>query len=304
MATCYGNSLLQVFNHTPALINHIKNHSSITILKDYYKLLEHCHVTEQRIDPDHILKLMMEGHKDLHFGKFNDTSELLMHIIDMMPEDQNIFKDLFCCENTTVHRCKHCGDEWRLETDQHVRVTVGRTLTGVLAEMSREKDVDGQRTCNKCEQSRDCTEKFVIDKAPPVLNIKLATSDDTYSGKEEKTYFPERINIRPYMSEKTGKAVVYELYAVVVYQPGHYYAYCKAPNGSWNICNDSYVMKVSLEKKVLSCIATSLFYQRSPESDSTWDFTNEYLNQEEQMAKVHRCEQLLKKKNFFILNCL
>ena len=286
-STCQGSSLFQVFNHTPALINYLKNHSCANIWKDYISSLEECLPKRRKkkkrpIDADCVLQSMMEGSKDLVFGRFNDTSELLMHVIDRMPEDQSFLKDIFCCENTTVHRCKHCGNEWSLETCQHVRVSVGRTLTEVLAEMCREKDAEGQRTCDKCEVRRDCTEKFVINESPPVLGIRLATSHDAYDTNHEKTCFPETVNIRPYMNDKTGNAVLYKLYAVVVFIPGHYYAHCRAPSGQWNTYNDSDVDEVSLEE-VLSCTASSLYYQRSPELDSTWDKTN--LKQEERMIE-------------------
>ena len=282
--TCYGNTLLQVFNHTPALINHVKSNQCVNVLKDYFDMLERCHLKKKKINADQIIEFMTRGSKDLVFGRFNDTSELLMNIISKMPEYDNTLKEIFCCENSNVYCCKHCGNEWRSETNQHVRVNLGRTITESLNEMSRVKDVGGQRTCSKCDVLRSCTERFVIDEEPPVLSVKLPASEDTNHEKLKRILFPEKLNIRPYTNGK--KATVYDLYAVVVFIPGHYYACCKAPSGQWCKYNDSLVEPVSLEE-VLRSSASCLYYQRSPESDSAWDQGDGYLKQEEQMIKIN-----------------
>ena len=282
--TCYGNSLLQVFNHTPTLINKVKNNPCLEVLKEYFYQLEQCHLKKKKINADDIIEFMTRGSKDLVFGRFNDTSELLMNIIDKMPENDNIFKEIFCCENSTVYSCKHCGNEWRSETNQHVRVNLARTIIEYLAEMSREKDVDGQRTCNKCKILRNCSERFVIEEEPPVFGVKLPTSEN--QEKLERTLFPEKINIRPYTNVKKGCAVVYRLYAIVVFLPGHYYAYCRAPNGQWCKYNDSMVELVTLEE-VFRSRASSLYYQRSPEIDEDWGLNND-SNQEEQMTEINK----------------
>ena len=283
--TCYGNTLLQVFNHTPALINRAKSNQCVGILNDYFDSLEQCHLKTKKINADQIIEFMTRGSKDLVFGRFNDTSELLMNAISKMPENDNTLKEIFCCENSNVYCCKHCGNEWRSETNQHVRVNLGRTITESLAEMSSEKDVDGQRTCSECKVLRNCTERFVIEEAPPVLSVKLPTSEETNHEKLERMLFPEKLNLRPYTNAKKDNAMVYSLYAVVVFIPGHYYAYCKAPSGQWCKYNDTLVEKVSLEK-VLSSRGSSLYYQRSPELDDAWDLGDGYLKQEELMIKV------------------
>ena len=275
-----------MFNHTPALINHVKSNQCVDVLKDHFELLERCHSKKKKINADRIIEFMTRGSKDLVFGRFNDTSELLMNIISKMPENNNVLKEIFCCENSNVYCCKHCGKEWRSETNQHVRVNLGRTITESLAEMSRVKDVEGQRTCSKCGVLRSCTERFVIDEAPPVLSVKLPTIEDTNHEKHERLLFPEKLNVRPYTNAKKGQATVYSLYAVVVFIPGHYYAYCKAPSGQWCKYNDSLVEKVSLEK-VLRSSASCLYYQRSLDLDDAWDQKDGYSNQEEQMIKIN-----------------
>lgn len=50
--------------------------------------------------------------------------------------------------------------------------------------------------------------------------------------------YPEFLNIRPYMSENKGDAVMYGLYAVLVHSgyscnAGHYYCYVKVSPGHY-----------------------------------------------------------------------
>lgn len=58
--------------------------------------------------------------------------------------------------------------------------------------------------------------------------------------------FPEKLNIRPYMSIKSGDPVMYQLYAVLVHMghstnSGHYYCYVRSSNQAWYCMNDSMV---------------------------------------------------------------
>jgi ubiquitin carboxyl-terminal hydrolase 36/42 len=51
------------------------------------------------------------------------------------------------------------------------------------------------------------------------------------------------------MSERPATPTMYDLYAVLVHSghsvhSGHYYAYVRAPNGIWHICDDTHVAQV------------------------------------------------------------
>ena len=43
---------------------------------------------------------------------------------------------------------------------------------------------------------------------------------------------------------------------------GHYWAYCKAPNGEWTCCDDSYVSNISLEDVLRVRNSFALYYVR------------------------------------------
>ena len=136
----------------------------------------------------------------------------------------------------------------------------------ILNHLTNNKTVsDVKRTCKKCDKLQDCTERTVIDSPPHVFQLRI----QTWFG-ENKSVFPAHINIRPYMEDKQGSAVVYQLYAVVLLSCAHYTSYCKSPSGMWNIYNDSRVRPVSLEEDVLKSDPYSLYYKRSPELDDGW----------------------------------
>lgn len=61
--------------------------------------------------------------------------------------------------------------------------------------------------------------------------------------------FDLELDLGPYMSERPRQPVLYDLYAVLVHSghsvhSGHYYAYVRAPNGIWHICDDTHVAQV------------------------------------------------------------
>jgi hypothetical protein len=61
--------------------------------------------------------------------------------------------------------------------------------------------------------------------------------------------FDLELDLAPYMSVRPRGAVPYDLYAVLVHSghsvhSGHYYAYVRAPNGIWHICDDTNVAQV------------------------------------------------------------
>ena len=94
-----------------------------------------------------------------------------------------------------------------------------------------------------------------------------------------RSYFPETINIKPFTEVKTGPAIVYDLYAVVVYDGHHYYALCKAPSGQWNKCKDWSVSRKSLNR-VLVEDPYCLYYKRSPYKDGNKTKTVEAQRQD------------------------
>lgn len=61
--------------------------------------------------------------------------------------------------------------------------------------------------------------------------------------------FDLELDLGPFMSEAPLVPALYDLYAVLVHSghsvhSGHYYAYVRAPNGIWHICDDTHVAQV------------------------------------------------------------
>uniref|UniRef100_A0A0A9YMI5 Ubiquitin carboxyl-terminal hydrolase 36 n=1 Tax=Lygus hesperus TaxID=30085 RepID=A0A0A9YMI5_LYGHE len=82
----------------------------------------------------------------------------------------------------------------------------------------------------------------------------------------------------------------YELNAICVHDGkslhfGHYYAIVKAANGTWYMCNDTYVSPMS-EEKVLNMQAYMLFYSRIL-PDSNHNNTDTHGNCALQSVAVH-----------------
>ena len=103
-------------------------------------------------------------------------------------------------------------------------------------------------------------------KPPPVLSFKI-------DNMESNTVFAETLDIRQYLSKRPRSPIVYELYGVIIYRGdvnqgnGHYLSACKAPNGQWNVYNDSVVTPNVDVKEILELLPCSLFYKRNPSLD-------------------------------------
>ena len=204
-----------------------------------------------------------------------DGEELLMHLEDKL-EDANknsIIRDIFYSKIAEVYRCKHCSNEFRFTKTEQVFLNKGNIVEN-LAEMSTEKDFGPQRECEKCKVKRDHTEKIVFESPPHVLQISFKPQKGESWFNRQEAEFPEAINLRPFMEDACGSNVVYQLYAVQI-GGGHYWAYCKAPNGQWNECNDSWVSQKSLDYVLGRKHPFSLYYMRSPDLDQQIDVASE-----------------------------
>ena len=292
---CYANSILQVFNHTPAFLSYFINYTCDCekvsngdegkdcyrcLLKNYVNMLVSSQ-SEESIDPSEILEALARSDpKEFKRGNAADASELFDKIFEWLDDD--VLSYIYSSKLKTIYRCRSCSYKWN---DRLIKNLIlpkrgqRECISDKLAKFSSEKVSDVKRTCNKCRGKRYCTERTVIVSPPRVVKIKIAGCDVDSLG---KTYFPEAINIRPYMEERSGNEVNYELYAVVVaaysqdishskespIKINHYFALCKTQNGQWNLYNDADVYKKIPLEKVKQFDPYLLFYRWSP------DFSN------------------------------
>ena len=242
------------------------------VVKEYVDQFERCHEANAPIRSEKFFGFVMRYTRQIRVDSMSDSEEFFMHLAAKLEESRNkIMYDVFFTEVARVTRCKTCDHEWSSVVQDRILLFKG-SLMKRLADWSRAEDLDGKRTCDKCEVLKDCTEKTVIDSPPHVLWIKINFRYNLKTRRkafENKSNFPAAVNIRPYMKVNEGPAVVYELYAVVIFSGIHYYSYCKAPSGRWNVCNDSTVAPVTLNH-VLKSDPYALFYKRSPELDESW----------------------------------
>ncbi|XP_051625628.1 ubiquitin carboxyl-terminal hydrolase 42-like [Manacus candei] len=123
---------------------------------------------------------------------------------------------------------------------------------------------EGERMC---EKNVATTKRFTVHCAPKVLTVCLKRFDCFTGGKISKVVeYPEYLDLRPYMSQADGEALLYSLYAVLVHSGvschgGHYFCYTKASNGLWYRMDDESVQLRSIDT-VLRQQAYLLFYAR------------------------------------------
>ena len=134
----------------------------------------------------------------------------------------NIIDVIYDSSIEVHHTCTVCGSLCGdTATDTRFRLDNGNLLKN-LAEITKPKD--SPRSCEKCTGESKVSEKTVIVSPPHIFTVKINSGN---------TEFPEKINIKPYLKLATRGAVMYELFAVVVYikypNPDvipHYIAYC------------------------------------------------------------------------------
>ncbi|KAG8181084.1 hypothetical protein JTE90_016597 [Oedothorax gibbosus] len=242
----------------------------------------------------------MEFHRRLksiakHFiyGRQEDAHEFLRYVIDhlwksCLPQNSNCAKLDPASKETTVvnqifggyHRsqvtCLRCKEksntydhfmDFILDIKQNVM-----SLQKALEKYTHPELLDQENSykCPKCKMKVTAQKKFTVYKPPNVATFQLKRFDyiRSFSGKITKPInYPERLNLRPYMSESKGDPVWYRLNAVLVHSgsschSGHYYCYVRNSNGNWYIMDDSKVTPVKLSTVLDQC-AYVLFYIKS-----------------------------------------
>uniref|UniRef100_A0A915K9P8 USP domain-containing protein n=1 Tax=Romanomermis culicivorax TaxID=13658 RepID=A0A915K9P8_ROMCU len=162
---------------------------------------------------------------------------------------------------------------------------------------------DNAYKCPKCSRKVTAHKSYSIHEAPNILTIQLKRFD--HFGKIDKSVsFSEKLNLRPFMSQKQGRPVIYKLYGVVVHSgrstnSGHYYGFVRNPLDQWHLVDDSRVCVVS-PKNVLHSAAYLLFYIRLPVQMAAVKPQPKAFNPQEQEQKQ---ENLLIRNDSNINSC-
>ncbi|CDW55374.1 ubiquitin carboxyl terminal hydrolase 36 [Trichuris trichiura] len=305
--TCFLNSILQVLVNTPPIVNYLTSSGhnkqycpSVTGFCALCALAVHIKhmfmAAKTRTDsvaPNQIVQKIRCVMKSHCWGRQEDAHEFLRYFVDAMQtaalypyKDKKL--DLFTKETTAISRifggfhrsqiiCNNCQfvsithDPF---LDLSLEIKQWNTVDSALAHYTRMETLSNENAylCPRCNKRVSARKILTIHCAPNVLTVHLKRFD--HIGKIDRHIsYSERLNLRPYMTEKQGLPVNYRLYGVVVHNgrstnSGHYYAFVRNPLGQWHLMDDSRVCAVSGDN-ALKASAYVLFYVRLPTTMAT-----------------------------------
>ncbi|GBM79562.1 Ubiquitin carboxyl-terminal hydrolase 42 [Araneus ventricosus] len=277
--TCFMNTVLQCLTYCPPLANyllHDNDHSSKCTISGFCMMcLLQKHIrrtigkTGDIIKPNDVYQRLKLIAKHFQFGRQEDAHEFLRYVIDnlwksCLNQNNNCSKLDPASKETTVinqifggyHRsqvtCLRCKE--KSNTFDHFMDFILDIKQNVLSlEKALEKFIqpelleqENSYKCPKCKMKVSAQKKFTVYKAPNVATFQLKRFDynRSFGGKITKQIsYPDRLNLRPFMSDPKGDPVWYRLNAVLVHSgptcnSGHYYCYVKNSNGIWYIMDD------------------------------------------------------------------
>ncbi|XP_070579458.1 ubiquitin carboxyl-terminal hydrolase 36-like [Ptychodera flava] len=310
--TCFLNSTLQCLTYTPPLVNYLmsQQHSQSCREPGFCMICElqrHVarafHQSGSVIRPMIIIQKIKNIGKQFRYGHQEDAHEFLRCITEAMQKASLSGYDKldrYSKETTLVHqifggyyrsrvqclKCQEKSDTHDPFLDICIDIKHVSTVIRALERLVKPEtlDNDNMYMCKRCKVKVPALKRFTVHRAPNILTLSLKRFDfHRYSGSKitKDVKYPEVLDLRPYMSQRSGPAIIYRLYAVLVHHgyscnSGHYYCYVKAPNDSWYCMNDSSVTQ-SNQRTVLDQEAYILFYMRKPSgkaqqnSDKGWN---------------------------------
>ncbi|GFQ88162.1 ubiquitin carboxyl-terminal hydrolase 36 [Trichonephila clavata] len=304
--TCFMNTVIQCLTYCPPLANyllHDNDHSlKCTVTGFCMMCVLQKHIkraigkTGDVIKPVDVYQRLKLIAKHFQFGRQEDAHEFLRYVIDnlwksCLSQNNNCSKlDPASKETTVINRifggyhrsqvvCLRCKE--KSNTFDHFMDFILDIKQNVLSlEKALEKftqpeilEQENSYKCPKCKMKVTAQKKFTVYRAPNVATFQLKRFDynRSFGGKITKQItYPEKLNLRPFMSDPKGDPVWYRLNAVLVHSgpscnSGHYYCYVKNSNGFWYIMDDQRVHQVSLTQ-VLNQGAYVLFYIKAEPS--------------------------------------
>ncbi|XP_073670234.1 uncharacterized protein [Paramisgurnus dabryanus] len=299
--TCFLNSTVQCLTYTPPLANYLlsNEHSRscrqsgfcmICVMQNH--IIQAFANTGSAIKPAFFIRDLKKIARHFRCGSQEDAHEFLRYTIDAMQKAcLNGYPKLDRETQTTtlIHQifggylrsrvacleCESVSDSYEPYLD--IALEIGSVVNIVQAlKLFAKPDVlcrENAYMCAKCNMKVSATRLYTVHRMSNILTLSLKRFASSRGGKITRNVsYPEVLNIRPYMSQSVGDAVMYGLYAVLVHsgdscRAGHYYCYVKASNEQWYKMNDSTVHPSTL-KVVLDQQAYILFYLRMQEKNT------------------------------------
>lgn len=303
--TCFLNSTLQCLTYTAPLVNYCLDdehnlsckQAGFCMMCELQRHIKRCYENYgNAIKPQSILQKLRMIAKHMHWGRQEDAHEFLRYLVEALQKSchsnlNGLTKlDKFSKETTVVNqifggflrsqvqclKCKEKSNTYDPFLDISLDIKNVPTLEKAFEKYVHPEMLDNENAymCTKCKQKVPAQKRFSIHKPSNVLTVSLKRFDfHRMMGKiTRQISFQEKLNIRPYMSNKQGEPVLYNLYAVLVHSgvhcnSGHYYCFVKSPSQIWYCMNDSMVSQVSAQR-VLSSEAYLLFYIRAKSSSN------------------------------------
>ncbi|CAN8264252.1 unnamed protein product [Cochlearia groenlandica] len=301
--SCYANVVLQCLAFTRPLMSYLIRglHSKACRKKswcfvcEFELLILKSRRGETPLSPIKILSRLQKIGKHLGPGKEEDAHEFLRCAVDTM---QSVFlkeadaTGQFAEETTLVGltfggylhskikcmKCLHKSERSELMMDLTVEIDgdIG-SLQEALTQFTAYEILDGENQyfCGRCKSYQKARKKLLILEGPNILTVVLKRfQSDNFEKLSKPIYFPEILDISPYMSNPNhGDHHTYSLYAVVVHLDatsfsGHYVCYIKTLHGDWFKIDDSNVFPVQVETVLLEGAYMLLYARDSPRAVS------------------------------------
>ncbi|KAI8796367.1 ubiquitin carboxyl-terminal hydrolase 36 isoform X1 [Biomphalaria glabrata] len=302
--TCFFNSTLQCLTYTAPLVNYClsNDHRSKCKKKDFCMMCEiQSHIKSsldcggRSIKPHSMLQKLRCIAKHMKWGRQEDAHEFLRFVVDhlqqsclngeskldQLSKDTTVINQIFggyLRSQVICLRCQARSNTFDPFMDISLDIKGVNTVEEALAKFVKPETLeqDNAYKCPKCKHKVKAQKRFSIQKAPNILTLQLNRFDfhRHLSGKINRFIkYPEKINLRSFMSQKQGEPILYHLYGVLVHsghssEHGHYYSYVKSPTKTWYCMNDSIVHQAAYNN-VFNADAYVLFYARINKPVST-----------------------------------
>ncbi|XP_061876160.1 ubiquitin carboxyl-terminal hydrolase 42-like [Colius striatus] len=266
--TCFLNSVLQCLTHTPPLANYLlsREHSQSCLQQGFCMMCRmeaHAnmvlHSSGKVLQPLAFINVLPLIGEQFQRGRQEDAHEFLRSAVDAMQkvclrgisdldaasEETTIVHQIFGGQMRSRVTCLSCNavsDSYEAFLDVPVDIKAALSVTTALKDFVKPEQLDGGNCfhCSRCDKLAAVSKRVTVHRAPRVLTVCLKRFDAVTGRKICKVVgYPERLDLRPYMSEVPAEPLVYSLYAVLVHagstcDSGHYFCYTKT--GQEEIC--------------------------------------------------------------------